>query len=390
MLSEDKIPLSGICDYMRAPLLDRVVRTFASGFFAKTKEKWIEGGATLVTIIWLSLSKPLSVWETLAPFAWLWAFICAGYLIWATGKVWVEIRHQSKPEPYFRPKLSGMLIGFLLLLALLSYGVRRLEVASVRTYIYLTPTAELMDCQKRAFFVKIIGPQILSRVEVALKDNKSGQTHAQSFAEIDPGPLRSDQYLWFVPSSPWDEDYTVTVTSRESHSSQRLIVRGTHHQIQFATQVAVEDEASPALSCRDKLLPSSYALASKEARFCYEAMKLPEDVTSTLDVYSYESPDGSVTVRNARSLPAPSELDEQSDQRHLTDYQKQFLWPVLKRYQAPRLSIFYRVYPTLALTRKSGDSCFQRVGRRASLRSFQSETSGLLTCRSRSGTSDRS
>ena len=83
----------------------------------------------------------------------------------------------------------------LLFRALLSLGVQRAEVASARTFIYLAPTTELMECQKRAFFVKIVGPHPLSRVEVTLKDNKSGQTIVQSFPEIDPGPLRSDQYL---------------------------------------------------------------------------------------------------------------------------------------------------------------------------------------------------
>ena len=63
--------------------------------------------------------------------------------------------------------------------------------------------------------MKIIELRILSRVEIALKDNKSGQTHVESYPEIDAGLLRADQ---------WDEDYTVTVTSSESHSSQELIV----------------------------------------------------------------------------------------------------------------------------------------------------------------------
>ena len=76
-----------------------------------------------------------------------------------------------------------------------------------------------------AFLVKIIELPILSRVEVALKDNKSGQAHVESYPEIDSGLLRADQYFWFTPSSRWDEDYTVTVTSRESHSSQELIAR---------------------------------------------------------------------------------------------------------------------------------------------------------------------
>src|ERR1700721_1411346 len=65
-----------------------------------------------------------------------------------------------------------------------------------------------------AFFVKIIELRILSRVEVALKDNTPGQTHVESYPEIDSGLLRADQYFWFKPSSRWDEDYTVTVTSR--------------------------------------------------------------------------------------------------------------------------------------------------------------------------------
>jgi hypothetical protein len=325
---------------MRAPLLARVVRTFASGFAATAQEKWIDGLANLAAFCWLFLAKPASIWEKLAPFIWLWVLICAWHLIRATRKVWMANLHQPETT-HFRSKLTGLLIGFLFLLALLSYGVWRAEVASERTYAYLAPTAELMECEKRAFFVKIIGPRILSRVEVALKDNKSGRTYVQPFPEIDSGPLRTDQYLWFSPSSPWDEDYTVTVTSRESHSSQRLIVRSTHHQIQFATQVAVEDEASPALSCRDKLLPPSYALALKETRSCDEPMKLAEDVTSTLDIYSYQHPDGSVTVRRVRTSPSPSELDQQSDERHLTDYQKQLLRPVVKGYKGSRLRILY-------------------------------------------------
>jgi len=335
---------------MRASLPAHVVRTFTSGFAATAQEKWIDGLANLAAFGWLFLSKPASIWEKLAPFIWLWFLICAWHLIRATRKVWMEMENVHQPEttPHFRSKLSGLLIGFLLLLALLSYGVRRAEVAGVRTYVYLNPTAELMECQKRAFFVKIIGPRILSRVEVALKDNKSGQIYVQSFPEIDPGPLRADQYFWFAPSSPWDEDYTVTVTSRETHSSQRLIVRSAHHRVQFATQVTVEDEASPALSCRDELLPSSSVLAEGETRSCIEPMKLVEDVASALDAHSYQHPDGSVTVRRLRSLPSPSELDEQSEQRHLTDYQKQLLRPVLKGYAGSRLRIFYSGGPNTA------------------------------------------
>ena len=65
--------------------------------------------------------------------------------------------------------------------------------------------------------MKIIELPILLRVEVALKDNTSGQAQVESYPEIpeiDSGLRRADQYFWFTPSSRWDEDYTVTVTSR--------------------------------------------------------------------------------------------------------------------------------------------------------------------------------
>jgi hypothetical protein len=78
-------------------------------------------------------------------------------------------------------------------------------------------------------------------------------------------------------------------------------------------------------------------------------MKVPANVTSTLEVYSYQHPDGSVTVQKVRTLPSPSELDEQSDQRHLTDYQKEQLRPAIKQHAGSRLRVFYSGGPnTLA------------------------------------------
>ena len=76
--------------------------------------------------------------------------------------------------------------------------------------------------------MKIIELPILLRVEVALKDNKSGQTHVESYPEIDSGLLRADQYFWFTPSHH-HRGGTRTIPSPsllgESHSSQELIAR---------------------------------------------------------------------------------------------------------------------------------------------------------------------
>jgi hypothetical protein len=70
-------------------------------------------------------------------------------------------------------------------------------------------------------------------------------------------------------------------------------------------------------------------------------MKLPGDVPSKLDVYSYQRADGNLTIRNTRTLPSPSELDQRSDDRHLTEYQRQILEPVLERYGKSRLLIYF-------------------------------------------------
>ena len=322
-------------------LARRLFKTFAQGFFATVEAKWIDSLGTIIAIVWFFLTKNASSWERFASFFWVFASLCAGHLINAAWKVWKQTRRPPAPASFSGWKLIAVLMVSLLSLSLLSFYVYRVEEASTRTFIYLAPTADLMECQKRAFFVKLVGPKALSNVELKLKDNKSGLNYTQTFPEIDPGPLRSDQYFWFMPSTPWDEDYTITATSKESHSSQDLIVRSTDHQIQFASRVKVEDEKSSALSCRDNLLPPSYALARNEKRSCAEAMKIPDEAVSSLDVYMAQHPDGSWTLRRLRSLPGPSELDEQSDQRHLSDYQKQLLRPVIKRFARSRLRVFY-------------------------------------------------
>jgi hypothetical protein len=350
---------------MRTSLVARFLKKCAGGVLRTTKEKWIDGAATVLTILFqVFLGKPSTFWEALTPFIWLLSAICAVHVVRATCEIWREIRNQpklrevespilldsagrrttliSEPIPrYFRARLIGMLLVSLLLLGLLSYWARSVAVASVRTYIYLVPAAELMECQKRAFFIKTVGPQTLYNVQTTLKDNKSGQTYSQTYPEIDPGPRSADVFFWFVPSSPWDEDYTVTVATRESHSSQRLIARSTQHQFQFAMQITIDDERNPALSCRDTLLPESYTLAAGERRPCSEIMKLTGDVPSKLNVDSYQSANGNFTIRRMKELPLPSELDEQSDDRHITEYQRQIIEPILQKYSRSHMLVYF-------------------------------------------------
>jgi hypothetical protein len=209
-------------------VLARAASKFASGILRTAYEKWIEAGAALVTVAYQTLiQKPSTGWEVAQPYIWLSCIICTVHVVKAVCEVWREISQQPivrevestillpdsrrsrnliiEPRPsYFRATLIVILMGSLALLVLASYSVRRAAIASVRTYIYLVPTTELMDCQKRAFFIRTKGPQILYNVEITVKDNKSGQTHSESYPEIDPGSRSGDIHFWVVPSSPWD------------------------------------------------------------------------------------------------------------------------------------------------------------------------------------------
>jgi hypothetical protein len=350
---------------MPTSILARFLETFSGGIFGTTREKWIDGSATVVTIAYEAFfSKPSTFWELAAPFVCLVCFILAVRVSIAIRQVWQEISRQpsvrevespilladaktnrkliANPKPaYFRSKLMGVLILSLILLFLLCYLVRSAAIASIRTYIYLVPTSELAECQRRAFFVKIRGPKTLYNVEITLRDDKSGNTYSQTYSEIDPGLRSADTHFWFTPSSRWDESYTATVATRDSHSYQKLIIRGTQKKIAFATEVTTDEEKRPILKCRDALLPVGYTLATAEQRSCSELMKLPEDIQNTLDVYNYQRPDGAVAIRKQKVLPSPSELDEQSEDRHVTEYQQQIMGPTIDRYAQSRLLIYW-------------------------------------------------
>jgi hypothetical protein len=244
---------------MSASMMTRFFNKCAGGILRTAKEKWIDGAAVILIIVYQwRFGKPSTFWEGLQPFVWLLCLIVAVHAVRGALQLWHEISNQptfreeespillpdatrskrsiSVPRPpYFRLNLTGLLLVSLIFLCLLCYWVRRAAVASLRTYIYLVPTRELVECQNRAFFVKMVGPQILYRVDLVLKERKSGKTYLQSYPEIDPGPRSSELYFWFAPTSPWDEDYEVTVTTQDSHFSQRIVARSVQHQLRFAS-----------------------------------------------------------------------------------------------------------------------------------------------------------
>jgi hypothetical protein len=193
------------------------------------------------------------------------------------------------------------------------------------TYAYLLPTSELIDGERRAFFIQHSGPRPLQNVEVALLDNKSGTVHVEKYGQLDrvkPSDL-NPKYFWFTPSSPWDEDYTVTIVSSQNPKvTQRMIARSTKHTMQFAVEVTFEGTVKPIFSCRDPLMPSSYTLARDSTRRCDMFSTIPEEFQRRLDPppYGVELADGSYRLMRQRTMPTPSDLDAQSENRHLWEY----------------------------------------------------------------------
>jgi hypothetical protein len=208
---------------MPPSVLSHFRRTFSSQVLRTTREKWIDAAAFIVVALYqVFLGKPSNVLELVAPYICLISFILIVHSIWAVVETWRNITKQPRARevespillpnagkrrtlveqprpPYFQLKLLLVIVVSTLLGSLPCYLIGRSEIASDRTYVYLVPTSELMECKKRAFFVETAGPQILYNVGILLKDNKSGKTYSQTFPEIDPGPRLSDIYFCFTP-----------------------------------------------------------------------------------------------------------------------------------------------------------------------------------------------
>jgi len=346
-------------------VLSSLWKTLRNGILATTREKWFDGISFLVVVLYQAVFKtPSTFWEAASPFAWLVLAILAVHVVRATVRVWrdtsrrptsrvVESRillpdgsrrqlEVAEPHPsFFRLKLATTSFALLTTLALLAWVVRVNYMKSVRTYLYLVPARELVECERRAFFVRTVGPLSLHNVRISLRDNRSGQRQTNSYPEVDPHPQSMEPYIWVSPSSPWDEDYSVTVDTAESSSSQHLVLRSVAGQPRLGAEIAVGSEKRPIAQCRDAELPAEYAIAKGARSNCAEVMKLPDHLPVILDVASFQLADGDLTVRRVLRLPPPEELDRDSDSRHLTEYQEQLIRPVLRRYSGGQVQIYF-------------------------------------------------
>lgn len=215
------------------------------------------------------------------------------------------------------------------------------------TFLYLVPTHELIDCERRAFFVNHSGFKGLQNVEIVIKDNGSGAVIVNDDYKngIEPGPQNPDapRYIWVKPSHPWDEDYTITVTGTKFRSVQEMVLRSTRQRTQFAVRITVDPNKKPVVTCRDSLLPETYSLARDSRENCDTLMAVNPKFLSKLqpDFYGLQQPNGSFSVVRIRKLPPPSDLETQSEDRHLTEYQQTIMKAKLSKYRGTKLLVLY-------------------------------------------------
>jgi len=236
------------------------------------------------------------------------------------------------------------------------------------TFLYLIPSRELIDCERRAFFVNHSGLKGIQNVRIIVKDNKSGavQENDDFKTGIDPGPQNPDapRYIWVTPSHPWDEDYTITITGTKFRSVQEIVLRSAKQNAQFALQVTVDPGTKPVLKCRDPLLPDTYSLSRGSQDDCTALTALDAGILSKLkpEIYGFQRPNGDFTMVRLRKLPPAFDLDSQSEDRHLTEYQQAIMRPRLFRYRGTKLLILYAGGPKTLAYATSFRDFFRSLG----------------------------
>lgn len=222
------------------------------------------------------------------------------------------------------------------------------------TFLYLTPSHELIDCERRAFFVNHSGFKGLQNIKIVIKDNKSGSVLEKEYdTQIEPGPQDPDapRYVWVKPSHPWDEDYTITVVGTNFRSVQEMVLHSSGQDIQFAIRITIDSRSRPVMACRDGQLPQAFSLSQGSKENCDVLMAASPRFLSKLqpEPYGYQESNGSYSVVKMRQLPSASDLDSQTEERHLTEYEQTVMKTKLSKYRGARLLVLHAGGPkTLA------------------------------------------
>jgi hypothetical protein len=230
-------------------------------------------------------------------------------------------------------------------LAFLCFDGNWMRAEWTPNFLCVVPSHELVDCERRAFFVNHVGLKDLQNVRIVVKDNRSGTIvdTGDIKTTIEPGPQDSDAplYFWVTPSRPWDESYTVTVIATKFHSVQETVLRSDGQNLNVATRITVAPSNRVVATCRDPGLPEAYPLARESRNSCGALMSIDAAVLNRLkpEPNTLQTPNGGLELLTPKTLPPASEMDSQSEDRHLSEYGQTIMKAKLSKYRGTRVLI---------------------------------------------------
>jgi hypothetical protein len=228
-----------------------------------------------------------------------------------------------------------------------------------KTYVYLIPGRGLAERSKddpqemtgrRAFVLKQVGLGVLHNVEVDLTDlhatnsQATQDMHTESYPEIDPptpGSNAPAKYFWWRPVTEWNEDYTVTLNSREKNLVERIKIVSIRGSVYFAIRVSTAGSTAPLFSCADSGLTDSLAWPSDPPQSCQDFLPAEPGFSGSLDPKPYglfPSPDSFIDM-SPPAQPISSHPEVESDDRRLTEWQQSVLKPALDAYPGKKVLI---------------------------------------------------
>jgi hypothetical protein len=111
--------------------------------------------------------------------------------------------------------------------------------------------------------------------------------------------------------------------------------------VQFAVKITVDAEKKPVVSCRDGQLPEAYSLGRGSREECNTLMDVDPELLNRLqpEFHDFQRPNGDLIVVRMRKLPTASDLDSQSEDRHLTEFMQTKMRSKLSKYRGTKLLV---------------------------------------------------
>jgi len=263
-----------------------------------------------------------------------WWMVSLGWLSWAAVLYFVTRIFLHWAEDRQWPTRTRLLTPIVASLAFVALAAYRLWFVSAPVYVYLAPSQGLFDGEQRAFVVKHVGPRAMENVEIAIYENshpeKVEKKNFDLIGSSGDNPL-APKYLWFTPSTPWNEEYTIVTTDRQnSPVRQQLTVRSQHRGFSVSSRVEISGFSWhfwPLLECKYEA--------------CDELMRIDQTTQHIFEPKPkvIQMPDGSVVDQGAVN-PAPSAPPEaESDLRRLSEWQRQQIIGEMRQFSGRRVLI---------------------------------------------------